>query len=48
MLGQEKWYGHRFRPGHQLQVTSWRDLDEEGQVADEPGGEPPNVSWQGP
>lgn len=26
-------------------VTSWRDLDEEGQVADEPGGEPPNVSW---
>lgn len=26
-------------------VTSWRDMDEEGQVADEPGGDPPNVSW---
>eukprot|EP00438_Fugacium_kawagutii_P029238 Skav229573 [mRNA] locus=scaffold568:717721:719109:+ [translate_table: standard] len=26
-------------------VTSWRDMDEEGQVLDEPGGEPPNVSW---
>ena len=54
----------------QKQVTSWRDMDEEGQasfgsppgragfsmaagpgpvgahqVADEPGGDPPNVSW---
>eukprot|EP00913_Durusdinium_trenchii_P027867 g26129.t1 len=26
-------------------VTSWRDLDDEGQAADEPGGPPPNVSW---
>ncbi|CAJ1339184.1 unnamed protein product [Effrenium voratum] len=26
-------------------VTSWRDLDDEGQAANEPGGPPPNVSW---
>jgi len=26
-------------------VTSWRELDEEGQAANEPGGPPPNVSW---
>jgi len=26
-------------------VTSWRELDEDGQAADEPGGPPPNVSW---
>ncbi|CAE7466040.1 unnamed protein product [Symbiodinium natans] len=26
-------------------VTSWRDIDEEGQAANEPGGPPPNVSW---
>ncbi|CAE7840671.1 unnamed protein product [Symbiodinium microadriaticum] len=26
-------------------VTSWRELDEDGQAANEPGGPPPNVSW---
>lgn len=26
-------------------VTSWREVDENGQAADEPGGAPPNVSW---
>mmetsp|Transcript_27551 Transcript_27551/g.41178 ORF Transcript_27551/g.41178 Transcript_27551/m.41178 type:complete len:323 (-) Transcript_27551:179-1147(-) len=26
-------------------VTSWREVDEEGQVANEAGGPPPNVSW---
>eukprot|EP00931_Biecheleriopsis_adriatica_P063710 TRINITY_DN38638_c0_g1_i1.p1 TRINITY_DN38638_c0_g1~~TRINITY_DN38638_c0_g1_i1.p1 ORF type:complete len:490 (-),score=117.31 TRINITY_DN38638_c0_g1_i1:119-1561(-) len=26
-------------------VTSWRELDEDGKAVDEPGGPPPNVSW---